>query len=111
MTDQTSAHDALNGYVPNGMSLEEALELRAAKPSEYVERSRESMTVHCRAMVDLKQAGAVVFDYGNGLRGQAQDMGFADAFAYPYPSLHPYSSPSPFPTQAHSTNPPPHSSP
>ena len=83
VTDQTSAHDALNGYVPNGMSLEEALELRAAKPSEYVERSRESMTVHCRAMVDLKQAGAVVFDYGNGLRGQAQDMGFADAFAYP----------------------------
>ena len=83
VTDQTSAHDALNGYVPNGMSLEEALELRAATPSEYVERSRESMTVHCRAMVDLKQAGAVVFDYGNGLRGQAQDMGFADAFAYP----------------------------
>jgi urocanate hydratase len=83
VTDQTSAHDALNGYVPHGMSLEEALELRSTKPSEYVDRSRESMTVHCRAMVDLMHAGAVVFDYGNGLRGQAQDMGFADAFAYP----------------------------
>src|SRR4051794_25241709 len=83
VTDQTSAHDALNGYVPNGMSLAEALELRTAKPSEYVERARESMAVHCRAMVDLQRAGAVVFDYGNGLRGQAQDMGFADAFAYP----------------------------
>jgi len=83
VTDQTSAHDALNGYVPHGMSLEEAMELRSTKPSEYVDRSRESMTVHCRAMVDLMHAGAVVFDYGNGLRGQAQDMGFADAFAYP----------------------------
>ncbi|HEX7188502.1 MAG TPA: urocanate hydratase, partial [Actinomycetes bacterium] len=54
-----------------------------AKPSEYVDRSRESMTVHCRAMVDLQRAGAVVFDYGNGLRGQALDAGFADAFSYP----------------------------
>ena len=83
VTDQTSAHDALNGYVPHGMSLDDALELRSAKPSEYVERARESMAVHCRAMVDLQRLGAVVFDYGNGLRGQAQDMGFADAFAYP----------------------------
>jgi urocanate hydratase len=83
VTDQTSAHDALNGYVPHGMSLEEALELRTAKPAEYVERARDSMAVHCRAMVDLQRAGAVVFDYGNGLRGQAQDMGFADAFSYP----------------------------
>jgi urocanate hydratase len=83
VTDQTSAHDELNGYVPNGMSLEEALELRAAKPQEYVERSRAAMAEHCRAMVDLGRAGAVVFDYGNGLRGQAQDAGFADAFSYP----------------------------
>ncbi len=83
VTDQTSAHDALHGYVPHGMTFEQAVELRTAKPSEYVERSRESMAVHCRAMVDLQRAGAVVFDYGNGLRGQAQDMGFADAFAYP----------------------------
>ena len=83
VTDQTSAHDELNGYVPNGMSLEDAVELRSAKPQEYVERSRAAMAEHCRAMVDMQRAGAVVFDYGNGLRGQAQDAGFADAFAYP----------------------------
>jgi len=83
VTDQTSAHDELNGYVPNGMTLEEALELRSAKPQEYVERSRAAMAEHCRAMVDLGRAGAVVFDYGNGLRGQAKDAGFADAFSYP----------------------------
>jgi urocanate hydratase len=83
VTDQTSAHDALEGYVPHGMSLEDAVELRRDKPEEYVERSRAAMAEHCRAMVDLKAAGSVVFDYGNGLRGQAQDAGFADAFAYP----------------------------
>ncbi|MDQ1628765.1 MAG: urocanate hydratase [Actinomycetota bacterium] len=83
VTDQTSAHDALNGYVPNGLSLEEALELRSCIPQEYVDRSRAAMAEHCRAMVDLQRAGAVVFDYGNGLRGQAQDAGFADAFSYP----------------------------
>ncbi|HEX6921078.1 MAG TPA: urocanate hydratase [Actinomycetes bacterium] len=83
VTDQTSAHDELNGYVPNGMPLAEALELRAAKPQEYVERSRAAMAEHCRAMVDFLHAGSVVFDYGNGLRGQAKDAGFADAFAYP----------------------------
>ncbi|MCU0266301.1 MAG: urocanate hydratase [Actinomycetia bacterium] len=83
VTDQTSAHDALNGYVPNGMTYEEALELRAAKPSEYVERSTVAMAEHCRAMVDFLHGGAVVFDYGNGLRGQARDAGFDDAFAYP----------------------------
>jgi len=83
VTDQTSAHDELNGYVPNGMTLEEAVELRTAKPQEYVERSRAAMAEHCRAMVDMKDAGAVVFDYGNGLRGQAQDAGFAEAFSYP----------------------------
>src|SRR3954471_13837850 len=73
VTDQTSAHDALNGYVPHGMTLDEALELRRTKPNEYVDRSMASMAVHCRAMLDLQTAGAVVFDYGNGLRGQAQD--------------------------------------
>jgi urocanate hydratase len=83
VTDQTSAHDALNGYVPNDMTLAEALELRAAKPSEYVERAKVSMAKHCQAMVDLKRAGAVTFDYGNGLRGQALDAGVADAFEYP----------------------------
>jgi urocanate hydratase len=83
VTDQTSAHDALHGYVPHGMPLAEALALRREKPSEYVERARASMAVHCRAMVDLQSAGAVVFDYGNGLRGQARDAGVADAFDYP----------------------------
>ncbi|MGZ4591585.1 MAG: urocanate hydratase [Actinomycetes bacterium] len=83
VTDQTSAHDELNGYVPNGMTLEEALELRATKPQEYIARSRAAMAEHCRAMVDMQKAGAVVFDYGNGLRGQARDAGFAEAFSYP----------------------------
>jgi urocanate hydratase len=83
VTDQTSSHDALNGYVPNGMSLAEAVELRAKKPSEYVERAMTAMATHCRAMVDFKTAGCVVFDYGNGLRGQAKDAGVADAFSYP----------------------------
>jgi urocanate hydratase len=83
VTDQTSAHDELNGYVPNGMTLEDAVELRRAKPQDYVERSRAAMATHCRAMVDMQKAGAVVFDYGNGLRGQARDAGFAEAFSYP----------------------------
>ena len=83
VTDQTSAHDALNGYVPNGMTLPEALELRRAKPTEYVDRSMAAMAAHCQAMLDLQAAGAVVFDYGNGLRGQARDAGVADAFGYP----------------------------
>src|SRR5436305_4402801 len=75
VTDQTSAHDALTGYVPNGVSLDEALELRRAKPNEYVDRAMAAMAEHCRAMLDLQAAGSVVFDYGNGLRGQAQDAG------------------------------------
>ncbi len=83
VTDQTSAHDALNGYVPAGVSIAEAAELRRAKPAGYVERAQASMATHCRAMLDFKRAGAVVFDYGNGLRGQAQDAGVADAFDYP----------------------------
>lgn len=83
VTDQTSSHDALNGYVPAGMSLDEAQELRRAKPSEYVERSAASMAVHCQAMLDFQRAGSVVFDYGNGLRGQARDAGVANAFDYP----------------------------
>ena len=83
VTDQTSAHDALNGYVPNGMTLDEAVELRKDKPSEYVDRSMQAMATHCRAMLDLQAAGAVVFDYGNGLRGQAKDAGVDNAFDYP----------------------------
>ncbi len=83
VTDQTSAHDPLNGYVPAGMSLTEAAELRSTKPSEYVERARASMVEHCRAMVGFAAAGAEVFDYGNNLRGEAQAAGLADAFAFP----------------------------
>jgi urocanate hydratase len=83
VTDQTSAHDALTGYIPAGVTVEEAAELRRAKPAEYVERAQASMAVHCRAMLDFSRAGAVVFDYGNGLRGQALDAGVTDAFDYP----------------------------
>ena len=83
VTDQTSAHDALNGYVPRGLTLDEATELRQMKPNEYVDRAMESMALHCQAMLDLQSAGAVTFDYGNGLRGQAKDAGIANAFDYP----------------------------
>jgi urocanate hydratase len=83
VTDQTSAHDPLNGYVPQGYSIEEAAELRAKDPHRYVEEARESMAVQCRAMVDMQRGGAEVFDYGNNLRGEALKGGFADAFSYP----------------------------
>jgi urocanate hydratase len=83
VTDQTSAHDALGGYVPAGLPLASAIELRRTKPAEYVERAMASMAVHCQAMLDLQRLGAVVFDYGNGLRGQAQEAGVGDAFGYP----------------------------
>ncbi|MEZ4654719.1 MAG: urocanate hydratase [Candidatus Eisenbacteria bacterium] len=83
VTDQTSAHDPLNGYIPAGMPLEAALALRANDPKAYVARSMDSMATHCRAMVDFQKAGCIVFDYGNNLRGQARDAGFAEAFSYP----------------------------
>ncbi|MDT7573232.1 MAG: urocanate hydratase [Actinomycetota bacterium] len=83
VTDQTSAHDPLNGYVPAGVSMEEAAELRRTKPSEYVDLARASMVEHCRAMVGFAKAGAEVFDYGNNLRGEARDAGLTDAFDYP----------------------------
>ena len=82
VTDQTSAHDTLNGYVPNGMSLAEALELRRADPEEYVRRAVASIVVHVQAMVALQRAGAHVFDYGNNIRGVAKEAGYADAFAF-----------------------------
>jgi len=82
VTDQTSAHDTLNGYVPNGMTLEEALQLRAADPQEYVRRAVASIVVHVEAMVALQKAGAHVFDYGNNIRGVAKEAGYADAFAF-----------------------------
>jgi urocanate hydratase len=83
VTDQTSAHDPLNGYVPAGISLEDALALRREKPSEYVDRARASMVEHCRAMVGFARAGAEVFDYGNNLRGEAREAGLTEAFDYP----------------------------
>lgn len=83
VTDQTSAHDALDGYVPGGMSLAEARDLRKRNPEEYVRRSMESMKRHCEAIVQMQKRGAVAFDYGNNLRGQAKAAGFEEAFAYP----------------------------
>ncbi len=83
LTDQTSAHDELNGYVPAGLSLEDALRLRASDPAEYVRRSRASMAVHVRAMLALMRRGAVTFDYGNNIRTQAREAGVADAFEIP----------------------------
>ena len=83
VTDQTSAHDPLNGYVPAGLSLEDAAALRASDPDEYVSRSMASMRVHCEAIVAMQTGGAVAVDYGNNLRGYAQDAGYEDAFAYP----------------------------
>ncbi|MFA5786573.1 MAG: urocanate hydratase [Actinomycetota bacterium] len=83
VTDQTSAHDPLNGYVPQGVSVEEAGELRVKDPGGYIERARASMAVHCEAMVGFARAGSEVFDYGNNLRGEAKLGGFAEAFSYP----------------------------
>ncbi|MEK6303300.1 MAG: urocanate hydratase [Acidobacteriota bacterium] len=83
LTDQTSAHDALNGYVPNGMSLDEAAALRRDEPEEYIRRSKQAMAAHVRAMLDLKRKGAVTFDYGNNIRTQAKDAGVEDAFEIP----------------------------
>jgi urocanate hydratase len=83
LTDQTSAHDALNGYVPAGLPLDEAAALREADPDEYQRRSMRSMRDHCEAMVAMMRRGAVTFDYGNNLRGQAKDAGYEDAFAFP----------------------------
>jgi urocanate hydratase len=83
VTDQTSAHDPLNGYVPAGLTLEEAAELRLSDPKTYVERSTGSMARHVEAMLALKRAGAVAFDYGNNIRKFAFDAGCADAFEIP----------------------------
>ena len=83
LTDQTSAHDALNGYVPNGMSLGDALKLRASNPEEYVERSMRAMGTHVEAMLALQKKGAITFDYGNNLRTQAKKAGVESAFDIP----------------------------
>lgn len=83
VTDQTSAHDPLNGYVPAGLSLAEAVALRQSDPDEYIRRAKASMVTHVQAMLDLQKAGAVVFDYGNNIRQQAFEEGLKDAFAFP----------------------------
>ncbi len=83
VTDQTSAHDPLNGYVPNGLSFEAALALRQHNSEEYVARSMEAMGKHVQAMLELKRRGSVVFDYGNNLRTNAKLAGVADAFDIP----------------------------
>ena len=83
LTDQTSAHDALKGYVPNGISLEEALKLRASNPDEYIERSMRSMGTHVEAMLALQKKGAITFDYGNNIRTQAKKAGVENAFNIP----------------------------
>ena len=82
LTDQTSAHDALVGYVPHGIDLASALELRKADPDGYVRRSMDSMAAHVRLMLELQRRGAVTFDYGNNLRGQALAAGVEDAFDF-----------------------------
>ncbi len=83
LTDQTSAHDELNGYVPNGMTLEQALELRQCAPQDYIQRSYAAMVTHVQAMLDLQKMGAITFDYGNNLRGQAHKAGLKNAFDFP----------------------------
>ena len=83
LTDQTSAHDALNGYVPNDMTLEEALALRASDPEQYIERSMRSMATHVEAMLALQKKGAITFDYGNNIRTQAKKAGVENAFDIP----------------------------
>jgi urocanate hydratase len=83
VTDQTSAHDMLNGYVPAGMPLEQALELRSEDPEEYVRRSTRSAVKHVTAMLEMQQRGAVTFDYGNNIRTVALDAGLGNAFDIP----------------------------
>ena len=84
VTDQTSAHDELTGYVPHGLSYEDALALRDSNPKEYIRKTYHSMAVHCQSMLDLQKMGSVTFDYGNNLRGQAKDNGGVEnAFDFP----------------------------
>jgi urocanate hydratase len=81
VTDQTSAHDELHGYVPDGLTLDEAAQLRRTDPAEYIRRSVDAMGKHVAAMRELQNRGAVAFDYGNNIRAQAVKAGVADAFA------------------------------
>lgn len=83
VTDQTSAHDPLNGYIPNHMSLEEALKLRKEDPKAYEHKAKQAMADHVQAMLDFQKVGSEVFDYGNNIRKYAQEMGVANAFDFP----------------------------
>jgi len=83
LTDQTSAHDPLGGYIPAGLSVDDAAELRQRDPDDYLRRSYASMAVHVQAMLAMQQRGAITFDYGNNLRTQAQQAGVENAFDYP----------------------------
>ena len=83
VTDQTAAHDPLNGYVPLGFDVEQAAELRAADPVTYLQRARASIATHVQGMLEFVRAGSYVFDYGNNLRGEALEAGIEDAFTYP----------------------------
>jgi len=83
LTDQTSAHDPLNGYVPGGLSLADATQLRSSDPDEYIRRARQSIAAHVEAMLALQRQGAVTFDYGNNIRAEAKDFGVEDAFEIP----------------------------
>jgi urocanate hydratase len=83
VTDQTAAHDPLNGYVPAGLTVDEAAELRERDPDEYLRRARDSIARHVEALLEYVRRGAYVFDYGNNLRGEAQQAGVEDAFTYP----------------------------
>ena len=83
VTDQTSAHDPVHGYVPAGMCFVQAAVLRESDAEEYLRQSMKSMRIHCEAIVDMQNAGAVAVDYGNNLRGYAEDAGFTEAFSYP----------------------------
>ena len=83
LTDQTSAHDPLNGYVPHGMNLEEAVDLRTSDPDKYVRSAKSSMARHVGYMLDLKNKGSITFDYGNNIRAYAQEAGLENAFDFP----------------------------
>jgi urocanate hydratase len=83
VTDQTAAHDPLNGYVPVGLSVAEAAALRSSDPDEYLRRARASIAMHVEGLLEYVRAGSYVFDYGNNLRGEAREAGVAEAFSYP----------------------------
>ncbi len=83
LTDQTSAHDTLNGYVPMEMSFEEALTLRKSNPEEYIKKAKQTIVVHVQAMLEMQKQGAITFDYGNNIRGEAKENGVKNAFDFP----------------------------